>query len=238
MAWRPVRLAAAIIELGIEREGLMEHLTDAPVANILILAGIVFAAVGLFGKVGGFIGSIFGSIEAGKNSRILSGALGVVLIVGGGWMHEQADNQAAAPNPPTQTTQLPPNQSASQATPAELATSQPAGQAATAGTLQGAWLNPVENGRDGLHRLDIRQAGNLLQVRGWGRCGPKYCDWGIQEASLSGGAATVTWSLDQGQRQAAVTIGPVESGQLKVATHNTFTSGQTTQFSSSFVRSQ
>ena len=39
----------------------MEHLTDAPVANILILAGIMFVAVGLFGRIGGFIGSIFGT---------------------------------------------------------------------------------------------------------------------------------------------------------------------------------
>jgi|HubBroStandDraft_6_1064221.scaffolds.fasta_scaffold497989_2 hypothetical protein len=66
----------------------MEHLTDAPVANILILAGIIFLAVGIFGRVGGFIGSIFGNIEAGKNSRVLAGTLGLLLIVGGGWMHE------------------------------------------------------------------------------------------------------------------------------------------------------
>ena len=44
----------------------MDHLTDAPIANILILAGVIFLAVGLFGHIGGFIGSIFGNIEAGK----------------------------------------------------------------------------------------------------------------------------------------------------------------------------
>jgi hypothetical protein len=74
----------------------MDHLTDAPVANILILAGIIFLAVGLFGRIGGFIGSIFGNIEAGKNSRVLAGILGAVLIVGGGWLHEDSHKSAAS----------------------------------------------------------------------------------------------------------------------------------------------
>jgi hypothetical protein len=80
----------------------MEHLTDAPVANILILAGIVFLAVGLFGRVGGFIGSIFGNIEAGKNSRVLAGVLGLLLILGGGWLHDGSHKSAGSnPSPAT-----------------------------------------------------------------------------------------------------------------------------------------
>lgn len=73
----------------------MDHLADAPIANILILAGVIFLAVGLFGRIGGFIGSIFGNIEAGKNSRVLAGVLGSVLIVGGAWMHQQGDKSAS-----------------------------------------------------------------------------------------------------------------------------------------------
>src|SRR5580658_5734024 len=88
----------------------MEHLTDAPVANILILAGIIFLAVGIFGRVGGFIGSIFGNIEAGKNSRVLAGTLGLLLIVGGGWMHE-GNHKSPGSNPS-------PSTSASGTTPA------------------------------------------------------------------------------------------------------------------------
>ena len=72
----------------------MDHLADAPIANILILAGVIFLAVGLFGRIGGFIGSIFGNIEAGTNSRVLAGALGSVLILGGAWMHQQSDKSA------------------------------------------------------------------------------------------------------------------------------------------------
>jgi hypothetical protein len=74
----------------------MDHLTDAPVANILILAGIIFLAVGLFGRIGGFIGSIFGNIEAGKNSRVLAGVLGVLLILGGAWLHEGVHKPVAS----------------------------------------------------------------------------------------------------------------------------------------------
>jgi len=79
----------------------MDHLADAPVANILILAGVIFLAVGLFGRVGGFIGSIFGNIEAGNNSRVLAGVLGTFLIVGGGWLHEEGHKPAASNPPPT-----------------------------------------------------------------------------------------------------------------------------------------
>jgi hypothetical protein len=77
----------------------MEHLADAPIANILILAGVIFLAVGIFGRVGGFIGSIFGNIEAGKNSRVLAGALGLFLIVVGAWRHQ--DSHKPATNPST-----------------------------------------------------------------------------------------------------------------------------------------
>jgi hypothetical protein len=80
----------------------MEHLADAPIANILILAGVIFVAVGVFGRIGGFIGSIFGNIEAGRNSRVLAGVLGSVLILGGVWMHQQSDKSAPHTAPSTE----------------------------------------------------------------------------------------------------------------------------------------
>lgn len=82
----------------------MDHLADAPIANILILAGVIFLAVGLFGRIGGFIGSIFGNIEAGKNSRVLAGVLGSFLILGGAWMHQQSDKSASHAATPTEST--------------------------------------------------------------------------------------------------------------------------------------
>jgi hypothetical protein len=78
----------------------MDHLADAPIANILILAGVIFLAVGLFGRIGGFIGTVFGNIEAAQNSRVLAGVLGVLLIVGGAWMHEDSHKSAASTSAP------------------------------------------------------------------------------------------------------------------------------------------
>lgn len=82
----------------------MEHLTDAPVANLLILAGIIFLAVGLFGRVGGFLGKIFGAIEAGQGARVLSGCVGLALVIGGVVLHSQVDSskpgQTTAVNEP------------------------------------------------------------------------------------------------------------------------------------------
>jgi hypothetical protein len=72
----------------------MDFLANAPIANILILSGLIFVAVGLFGRIGGFIGSIFGNIEAGKSSRLLAGGMGVVLISGGAWLHVSSNKKA------------------------------------------------------------------------------------------------------------------------------------------------
>jgi hypothetical protein len=82
----------------------MDPLTDAPVANILILAGVVFVAVGIFGRMGGFSGSIFGNIEAGRNSRALAGVLGLLLIGGGAWLHERGDKPGTSNTAATGTT--------------------------------------------------------------------------------------------------------------------------------------
>jgi hypothetical protein len=112
----------------------MDHLTDAPVANILILAGIIFLAVGLFGRIGGFIGSIFGNIEAGKNSRVLAGVLGALLIVGGAWLHEGGHKPAVST--PSSTT---PAQVASPA-----ASTPPAGTATPSATTSAAPEVPHE----------------------------------------------------------------------------------------------
>lgn len=78
----------------------MDHIADAPIANILIFAGVIFLAVGLFGRIGGYVGRIFGNIEAGNSSRVLAGVLGSLLILGGAWMHQQGDKSAPShPNP-------------------------------------------------------------------------------------------------------------------------------------------
>jgi hypothetical protein len=82
---------------------LIGHLVDAPLANILILAGIAFLAVGVLGKISG-------KIEPGNTGRVISGLVGVVLLVYGIYAHGQSDaaqaqakQQATSPTPANST---------------------------------------------------------------------------------------------------------------------------------------
>ena len=47
----------------------MDHLADAPIANILILAGVIFLAVGLFGRIGGFCRELFAALGCSDYQR-------------------------------------------------------------------------------------------------------------------------------------------------------------------------
>ena len=69
----------------------MDHLTDAPAANILILAGVVFLAVAILGEVGGLLAKLFGPAKADLRSRAMAGLLGVALVVGGVKLHLISD---------------------------------------------------------------------------------------------------------------------------------------------------
>src|SRR5215475_2553891 len=63
---------------------LLPHLIDAPLANILILAGLAFLAIGVLGKISG-------KIEPGTSSRVMSGVLGLALVFYGVHTHTTAD---------------------------------------------------------------------------------------------------------------------------------------------------
>ena len=76
----------------------MEHFFDAPSANILILAGIAFLAQAVFGRVGGLLGRLFGQIRPGARSRMLAGALGMALLIGGVKLHLLADARRGLSN--------------------------------------------------------------------------------------------------------------------------------------------
>lgn len=173
----------------------MEHLTDAPVANILILAGIIFVAVGLFGHIGGLVGSIFGSIEAGKNARILSGVLGAALIIGGGWMH-QLPSPVPSPSP----------------TPGPVPAPNPA--PSPAGSFAGVWTDhDQENHPQGVFRLEIQQTGAQLSIHAWGGCAtPASCDWGVAQVTASSDSAEVSLPSDPLKRKLQLTLS--QSGEL------------------------
>ena len=86
----------------------LNHLLDAPLANILILAGLFFLGIGAVGKVAG-------KIEPDKIGRIMAGLLGLVLLIVGLSVHIQNDSSeknASTQGPPpiqeaTQTAEAP-----------------------------------------------------------------------------------------------------------------------------------
>lgn len=225
----------------------MEHLTDAPVANILILAGILFVAVGLFGRIGGFIGSIFGNIEAGKNSRVLAGVLGVGLIVGGGWLHEhghldphpsgnptpQTLPAQPAPKPPLPTEAPAPTSSISGAATAPSSSAAPS----LGDRLVGTWVNQDE-GLGHINRIEIALMGQDLTVHIWDACVPSNCDMGIHRLNVTGNKATysftgVTPGFDQGvQRIGHLVL--AAPGTLRLTVDH-FDSGQQGQWQSRWV---
>jgi hypothetical protein len=71
----------------------LQHLIDAPVANILIVAGLLFLGIGAVGKV-------TGKIEPDKSGRLMAGVLGLILLIAGVIFHVRAD--AASKNPSNQ----------------------------------------------------------------------------------------------------------------------------------------
>jgi gas vesicle protein len=66
----------------------LNHLIDAPVANILIVAGVIFLGIAAVGR-------ITGKIEPDKMGRIMSGVLGAVLLIAGSVSHVQHDTQGS-----------------------------------------------------------------------------------------------------------------------------------------------
>ena len=63
----------------------LNHLLDAPLANILILSGLFFLGIGAVGKIAG-------KIEPDKTGRIMSGLLGLVLLIIGLSVHIKNDS--------------------------------------------------------------------------------------------------------------------------------------------------
>lgn len=77
----------------------LSHLTDAPIPNILILAGVLFLGIAAVGKV-------VGKIEPDKTGRILSGVLGLALLIAG--FIFPRNKQPQTPGTPTNQTETTP----------------------------------------------------------------------------------------------------------------------------------
>jgi hypothetical protein len=73
---------------------LIDHLTDAPLPNVFIIAGLVFLGIGVVGKISG-------KIEPDTSGRIMSALLGVCLVFGGLYIHSKVDEQKGEKVPPS-----------------------------------------------------------------------------------------------------------------------------------------
>jgi hypothetical protein len=86
---------------------LLKDLSQARLDSLFVLAGLLFLAVAVLGKISG-------AIQAGKTGRLVSAGLAPVLIAAGVWMHASrgesndgvvppADKPAVVPTDPTRT---------------------------------------------------------------------------------------------------------------------------------------
>ena len=81
----------------------LTHLIDAPVANILVVAGLIFLGIGIVGKISG-------KIEPGKGGRIASALVGALLMIVGIAMHTTSHGGGESPPPaPNTSTGIPSN---------------------------------------------------------------------------------------------------------------------------------
>lgn len=70
----------------------LDHLVDAPFANILAVMGILFLGIAALGGDKIPIPGI-GTIAPKKSGRLMSGLLGAALLIGGAWSHVLHDTK-------------------------------------------------------------------------------------------------------------------------------------------------
>jgi len=151
----------------------LTHLVDAPLANILILAGLAFLGIAIVGKISG-------TIEPSTSGRVMAGVVGVGLFAYGMYAHSVLDTTRARSKQPEK------QAAGAQSQPVRNAPEPPKNM------FIGNWKNDNPQTR-GITRLEVRQEGEAVLVHAWGACSPQDCDWGAQPAAISAGSASVTW---------------------------------------------
>jgi hypothetical protein len=73
-------------------DGLLQHLADQPIANVIVFVGLALLFVGAVGKV-------TGKIEPDTRGRIASGILGLILVPGGLFLHHYQEFNSGSPKP-------------------------------------------------------------------------------------------------------------------------------------------
>ena len=162
---------------------LLSHLIDAPLANLLIVAGLGFLAVAVLGKISG-------KIEPGAGGRLMSGLLGVVLLVYGVYNHNALD-AGTHDRAGTSSIIVPPND-----TQAKSSVDRPIPRPTRInGSLAGMWTNDNTVSR-GITKVEVEENGDAVKVHAWGACHPTDCDWGTEKGLVTGDSTSVAW--DQG----------------------------------------
>lgn len=196
---------------GNQMEELLTHLLDAPLANILILAGLLFLAVAVIGKISG-------KIEPSTSGRVMAGVLGIGLLVYGIHAHAAADGSSKKQGADAQNT---PGRNPLEHSPKS--------------SLTGNWKNDDPQTR-GITRLAILQVGETVNVHAWGACSPQDCDWGAQPAATETGSASVAW--DQGFVLRKMTLAP-DAGRLRMSLDSVYRDNRSPQHSQEyFVRAE
>lgn len=179
----------------------LSHLVDAPFSNILILAGLGFLAVAVIGKISG-------KIDPSASGRVMSGVLGIALLIYGIYSHRAFDNTRVqgkqAPEKPLQQGQGPSSRKPEEHPPKSF--------------LAGNWKNDNPTTR-GITRLEVQQEGETVRVHAWGSCSPQDCDWGIEAAAINGDSASIAW--DQGFVLRKMTPTP-DAGRLRMTLDNVY----------------
>jgi len=181
-------------EKGREMGDFLAHLVDAPLPNVLVLAGLIFLGIGVVGKVSG-------KIDPGTTGRITSAMLGAVLVVFGVYTHSSADEARGQPKQTTDSQSTRGQQRLPHPRPPEPSS-----------LFSGVWRNDNPETR-GISKLEIQQTGDTVLVRAWATCLPQPCDWGTQKGVFGLNSASITW--DQGFVLRKMILTP-DAGRLRM----------------------
>lgn len=90
--------------------------------------------------------------------------------------------------------------------------------------LTGTWTSEKPGG-GGITRVEVRSGPDGPEVRMWGSCRPKDCDWGVPQAynrqALADGVLALTWNHGFSARDQVLKLLP--DGRLEIVTRTRFT---------------
>jgi hypothetical protein len=151
----------------------LSHLLDAPLSNVLIVAGLLFLGIGVVGK-------IVGKIEPDKTGRILSALLGIVLLFAGVSTHVQSDNKTEG------------DSKRKQAPTSGLVSATSESHPGTEPNFAGLWQEIDPQGKDAGNPMRLKIVQNGPELMAYISYTGLFSDRPFFNAALSGGTATAS----------------------------------------------